>query len=375
MATSVESKRAEEIQAEYVIDADFHLDPPVEKILPYVVDGPVRDRLAEHGYPKSGSNREGSQTAAHYESPEPLAGLRTQGRAIDGESVRAAADSVGIDLPIVSFGISNRIGSAMFPSVKTAIVRAFNDYVLDEVADVDDVKALIVLPQWDPDSAVAELDRLGAESDMVGAYAWIGPYEMWGMPQYDPVFERLERHGLPLVLHHSGDGQRFDPIGRSVRTWVEAIWVMPCTKAIQNTANMILTGVFDEFPDLDVVYHEAGANWLPFLAWRLDETYQDHPEDLKVGERMLGAGRKYLERKPSDYVFDNFYCGTQPICKPGNPDEFEKLLDVVHAADTFIYSSDWPHHTFDPPWWVSSVLPEAVREPVMHGNARDVFRL
>ena len=180
---------------------------------------------------------------------------------------------------------------------------------------------------------------------------------------------------LPLVLHHAADGNRFEPNARSMRTFVEWTWVMPCTQAIQNTANMVMTGVFDEFPDLNVVYQEAGTNWLPFLAFRLDEVYPDHTGDVMYTRRAFEADREYLERKPSEVIFENFYTCSQVFCKPDSPKDFRQTLDLTRAGDSLLYSSDFPHYTFDPPSWLSRVLPEEIREAVLHENAREVFRI
>lgn len=362
-----------DVDAEYVIDADFHVEPTAEDLVPYFEDDRMQALFSNYGFPEFGQlvNR---TLAKNYDDPT-TSGIRTLGHARDGEDVKEAIEAIGVDTALVTFG-KNQIGSIQNPLVKTAVCSAFNDYVLDRVTPVDEgIKAMAAIPHWDPDAAVAELERIGDEPDIVAAYGWIGPYGLFGQPGFDPVFDLLTDLDLPLVLHHAADANRFTPNAMSMRTFVEWTWVTPCTQAIQNTANMVMTGVFDTYPDLNVVYQEAGTNWLPFLAFRLDEVYADHSGDFRYTERAFEAGQEYLGRKPSEYVFENFYTCSQIFVKPDSPKDFRQLLDLTRAKDTLIYSSDFPHYTFDPPAWMSRVLPDEIKEDVLHRNAREVFRL
>jgi len=363
----------DEVRAERVVDADFHIEPTAADLAPYVEDDRLRERLEEYGYPEHGHLL--NPTLAKNADDPTLSGTRTLGRARNGEDVLDAIDDIGVDVVLVTFG-KNQLASIQNPRVKTAICRAYNDYVEAEVTSVaDEVKAIAPLPHWNPDAAVAELERVGDRPDVVGAYGWIGPYGLFGREEYDPLFDALTDRDLPLVLHHAADANRFEPNAQSMRTFVEWTWITPCTQAIQNTANMVMTGVFDDYPDLDVVYQEAGTNWLPFLAFRLDEVYADHTGDFKYTPRALDSGREHLERAPSEYVFENVHTCSQVFCKPDSPTDFRQTLELSRAGDTLIYSSDYPHYTFDPPSWMSRVLPDDVREDVLHGNAEEVFRL
>lgn len=85
---------------------------------------------------------------------------------------------------------------------------------------------------------------------------------------------------------------------------------------IMNTVNMIVTGVFDNYSNLNVVYQEGGYHWLPFVAYRLDEFYQHTPENIQLAERMYDVSKKYLDRMPSEYLFDNFYFSNSASLHP-----------------------------------------------------------
>lgn len=360
------------VREQYIIDTDFHLNVTVEELLPYVEDDRVEDKLRRLGHPP------GTQhwTAA-YATNEGGRGLDTQGAAHDGEDILEAKEEVGVDVPIVTSGL-NYLPSTQNPRMKTAVCRAYNDYLLDKVVDVDDsILAMAMMPQWDPEAMLEEVDRMGDEDSIVGAYGWFGPYKPFGAPEYDPVFERLVELDMPLTLHGSGGyWPRYGPIGEGLRTWTEILGLGWSVHSIMHVANMIMTGVFDKYPDLRVLVQEGGVNWIPFVAYRMDEFYQDHPEDIQLTERMFDAEEAYLERLPSEYLFENFYFSTQPVTGPPNTKQHRQLLEMCHAEETLVFSSDWPHHTFDPPHWLyTKHVDDDLRSRIFHETAEELFAL
>lgn len=373
MAQSTTADSLEErVQDERIIDGDFHLNPKFEDVIDYMDDPVVQEKFEMSGHPPKAN-----YMYAGYATEGMDYGLLSQGVARDGEDILEAREDVNTDVPVVTPG-HNQMPTIQYPVLKTAFARAYNDYVLDRVTPVDDdVKAMLMLPQWDPEAAVEELDRVGDEKDFVAAYGWVGFNEPLGNPKFDPVFEKLVELDLPLTLHAAGPTfPKQSPIGREMRTWTEEFGLGTGATAIMNTGNMIVRGVFDKFPDLDVVYQEIGLSWIPFASLRLDEFYQDHPEDLCIDERMYAEDKKYLDRLPSEYIRDNFYFCTQPICLPSNSRHLKALLEMCYADETFVFSSDWPHHTFDVPEWAfRNPIDDDMRERIFRTNAEEVFRL
>lgn len=373
MATQEIDPIRAEAREEYIIDTDLHLNVTVEELLPYVSDDRLHEKLGKLGHPP------GTQhwTAA-YATHDGDRGLATHGEAHDGEEILEAIDQVGVDVPIVTPGL-NYLPSTHNPRMKTAICQAYNDYLLEHVVGVDDrIVAQAMMPQWDPASMVEELDRIGDEPDIVGAYGWYGPYTPLGDPTYDAFFEKLTQLGMPLTLHGSGGyWPRYDPIGEGLRTWTEILGVGWSVHAMIFIANMIMTGVFDRYPSLQVLVQEGGVNWIPFLAYRMDEFYQDHPEDVQLTERMFDAEQAYLDQLPSEYLFQNCFFSTQPVAVVPSRRHHSELLEMCHAKDTLVFSSDWPHHTFDVPNWLFSNphIDESLRERILRGTARELFDL
>jgi predicted TIM-barrel fold metal-dependent hydrolase len=143
-----------------------------------------------------------------------------------------------------------------------------------------------------------------------------------------------------------------------------------------NVVNMVMTGVFDKFPGLDVVAQEAGTHWIPYLAYRTDEYYQIDSEDVKLAERLYDQDQEYLERLPSEYIFDNLYVTTQPIALPPRADHVEAMLTLTRAADMFMFSTDWPHNALDTFDWITDTrgIDDDLRASILYENALHVLR-
>jgi predicted TIM-barrel fold metal-dependent hydrolase len=357
---------------EYIVDTDFHAGPSSDMadLLPYIEDDVVRKKLEVTGKIPSPVG-----VQSHYANNID-AGYHKHGKAEDTEDVLEVMDRFSLDTVVVGPGM-NKLATVQYPRIKTAVCRALNDHLLEEIVDTDaGVYTHVALPVWDPAACAAELDRVGDREGVLGAYGWYGPYTpLLGETDYDPMYDRLADLDLPFAIHVGGGTYPpTDITTQSVRTRTESLGLMNTYYAMQDVANMICTGVFEKYPDLRVVVQEAGATWIPFLANRMDEIYYTQPEDIKLTERMGDIGKEYLRMDPGDYVYENFYFSTQPIALPKR--NKGAMFDLCEAENTFMYSSDWPHHTLDPVNWVfDPAIDDELRENILHGTAEECYGL
>lgn len=363
----------EAARADEIIDLDFHVNPLEEDLIPYVEDERAKDRLTT----EFGMTPIPDKWDAAYAIKEGNEGLFTQGRARFPEDVREACEQMAVDTPVVNAGI-NGLPQQHHPILKNAIVQAANDYMLDHFAD-EGMATSMLLPKWDVDYALEELDRIGDEDEIVAAYSWFDPRTPWGAPEFAPLLEELEKRGLPLLLHGSlAFWPQHSYVGDHMWTWTEVLGFDWPVHGMINAVNMIMNGVFDRYPDLNVVFQEAGHWWIPFVRYRMDEFYEMHPEDIKITPMKYEDGERYLDRTPSEYLRDNIYVCTQPLALPRNASEAEQMLDLSMAADMFTYSSDWPHQTLDPPTWfyTNRALSEdeELRDRILSKNAEEILR-
>lgn len=365
-----DSEVPEQAFEEHIIDMDFHVNPVEDELLSYVENDRARDKLTT----EFGATPVAGKWDAAYAIKEGQEGLYTQGRAEHAEDVREACEKFAIDDPIVNPGINN-LNLQHHPVLKNAVCQAANDYMVDNFCD-EDIYTSMMVPKWAPDYAVEEIDRLASEDGIVAAYSWFDPKVPWGNEQFDPVFEKLVEHDLPLLLHGSlAYWPQHSYIGDDMLTWTEILGFDWPIHGIVNIINMIMRGVFDRFPDLNVVLQEAGHWWVPFLRYRMDEFYEMHPDDIQITPRKMESGEQYLQRSPSEYLRDNIYLCTQPFALPRRSGEAEKLLDLSLADEMFVYSSDWPHQTLDPPTWfyTSNAFDEDRRKRILSENARELM--
>lgn len=360
----------EEAADAYVVDTDFHAGPSSDMadLLPYIDDEVVVEKLEVAGGIPSPAGVQ-SRYANNLDM-----GYHKHGVAEDTEDVLEVMERFCIDALVVGPGM-NKLVTVQYPRIKNAVCAGLNDYLLERVVSPGDgIYTHVALPIWDAERSAEELDRVGDEDGVVGAYAWYGPYTpLLGEPQYDAVYERLADLDLPLAIHVGGG--TYPPLDiayQSVRTRTETLGLLNSYYAMLDVANMTVTGVFDKYPDLRVVVQEAGATWVPFLANRMNEIYYTQPEDVRLTERMADMGAEYLERDPGEYVYDNFRFSTQPIALPKR--NTAAMLDLCEADRTFMYSSDWPHHTLDPVNWLfDPTIDDETREAILHGNAERCY--
>ena len=68
---------------------------------------------------------------------------------------------------------------------------------------------------------------------------------------------------------------------------------------MQQLTSMMIYGVFERFPKLRVAFLESGCGWVPYLADRLDESWEHrlkrwpHPTKLCPSEIMRGGNLYY----------------------------------------------------------------------------------
>lgn len=186
----------------------------------------------------------------------------------------------------------------------------------------------------------------------------------WGDPIYDPIWEAATRHDIPVSCHLSRGRYNelpMSPVG--FMTYNHDLMVTYSMLAANQVMSLIFDGVFDRFPTLQIVLIEHAFTWILPLMWRMDRIYQ------------LRGPENGLKRKPSEYVKDHIWFTTQPLDYPEDKLELTNALEWMEADKLLLFSSDYPHWTFDDPQWVAKHMPEQMRDKIMFGNAIELFHL
>jgi predicted TIM-barrel fold metal-dependent hydrolase len=222
--------------------------------------------------------------------------------------------------------------------LRMAGVRAHNRWMVDFVAEQPERRAGIgQIFLNDVDDAVEHV-RWGKEHGLRGVLLpgvspdtpWIDPLFS---PKYDPLWAVCEELEMP-VTHHSG-GSGIPNYGRYPFTNI--MFVLE-TGFFANRAlwHLMMSGVFDRFPNLKLVMTEQGSAWVPDLMARLDGLH-DRMVNGRIGE--LGVPEDaVLKMKPSEYFRRNVYIGAS-FPSPSDAALFHQI-----GIDNIMWGSDYPHN-------------------------------
>ncbi len=351
-----------------VVDTDFHFLPDWQVLRTFMKE-PFKSELTK--YPHVG----GDYTPKYAIGIEGT-GQETQGRASTAADVLRVIDEIGVSTVILSPGFQ-RPQSMFHPAMLSAVASAYNDFLAAEVMPTSSrIKCEIMINHRDPAAGAAEIRRVAHHPGFVSIYTEFGGnYEPIGTAKHDPIFEMAVAHDLAVTSHVGTFYQQMSPLHQGTRTWTELVGISAVSISMAYVASMIMQGLFDKFPSLRVTMKEGGFWWLPEFMARADDYYLSHAGDIKLTERKLEAGEQFLAKLPSEYFESNIRFSSQPVCFPRDPKHFKLLMELCRGEDMLLYSSDWPHATFDPlNWAFDPSISEEGRKKILSDNARNWFR-
>ncbi|NUP28672.1 MAG: amidohydrolase family protein [Nocardia sp.] len=216
----------------------------------------------------------------------------------------------------------------------------------------------------DPQTAVAEIEHWAGHEYMAQILIKAEPRPSWGDTRYDPIWAAAVKHDLPVSCHLSRGAYEtmpMPPVG--FPSYNHDFMVTYSLLAANQVMSLIFDGVFDRFPALRIVFVEHAFTWILPLMWRMDAIYAARGSFMSI------------TRKPSEYVKEHIKFTTQPLDYPEDKTELTRAFEWMEADKILLYSSDYPHWTFDDPRWLVKHLPPAAREKVMFGNGIETYHL
>jgi predicted TIM-barrel fold metal-dependent hydrolase len=132
---------------------------------------------------------------------------------------------------------------------------------------------------------------------------------------------------------------------------------------VSHLMSLIFDGAFDRHPDLRVVFVEGGFTWAMPVMSRMDRIWEQRKADLP-----------HVRRRPSDYVRDHVSFTTQPL-EEVNVAVYREYIEMMDLGDNIMFSTDYPHWSYDAPDWAIRRFPADQRERIMRGNATALYGL
>ena len=233
----------------------------------------------------------------------------TRDRELDRDGVTAEVVFPGPDAVTGSMGAP--FGAGFNPVVThspdhlLAGARAYNRWAA-ELCRANPARraGLIVAPILDDlDGAITEIRRAHADGLTGGVIIpprWEG-HESYTSYRYDAVWAVCQELGLPVHCH-SGPAPREDY--GDVSGWMSVYGYETVFFTARPLWFMLLTGVFERFPNLKMAVTEAGCFWAADLLWRADMmAMREH------GMRKMVNTRGILTMLPSEYFDRNVKIG------------------------------------------------------------------
>ena len=274
----------------------------------------------------------------------------------------AAMDEAGIDVQILSHfpGIEQLEAKEQLP-----MVRDTNDFLLEMVAKYPARYAgFASVCTAAPDQAAKELERMmqaGSKGAIINGHSrgrYLDDKFFW------PILEAAQHLNAPIYLHPTPPPQAvidvyyagFSP--ELVQAFSIAGWGWHIETGV-HASRMILGGVFDQFPKLQIIVGHMGEA-LPFMMPRMDNAMGQHVTKLK---QPISA---YL-RQNFHYTFSGFNF-TQ---------NFVDLMTQVGVEGRIMFSADYPFGSMLEARAFLDALPisPADRELIAHGNAERLFNM
>jgi len=270
-------------------------------------------------------------------------------------------------------GIARQIVSLTSPGVQifdrdtaAALAELSNDYLAEGIRKHPDrFDGLAAIAPQDPAGAAKELERgvrkLGLKGAIVNSHT---RGEYLDDPKFWAIFEAAAALGVPVYLHPN------TPPPAMIAPFMDrgldgAIYGFAVETGL-HMLRLIVSGVFDRFPDLQIILGHLGEA-LPYWLFRIDFMHR----------AMVAAGRypgvKKLNRSPSEYFKQNVYVTTSGMAWQPPILYAQSVLGV----DRVLYAMDYPYQFVPEEVKVTNGLPisDADKKKLYQTNAERVFSL
>ena len=224
----------------------------------------------------------------------------------------------------------------------------------------------------DTDEAVKDVHWI-ADHGLTGGVLLPGvppgaPLEPLHAPVHDPVWRACEERGVVVNAHGGSASPDYGEHPASLSVWLmEASWF-----SHRPLWSLILSGVFDRFPDLTLVLAEQGSGWVRGALDVMDSHYS-HIAKGAIGE-LTFAQPCLLEHDPSAYWERNCHVAASFLHR----DDCE-ARDRIGGTAKIMWGSDYPHSEGTFPFSEEALAKTFVGVPpdevqvMLAGNAAAVY--
>jgi 2,3-dihydroxybenzoate decarboxylase len=281
-----------------------------------------------------------------------------------GEGRIADMDATGIARQIVSL---TSPGVQIFDAAQgTALATSFNDQLAEACRKYPErFSGLAAIAPQNPEGAAKELQRGVTQLGLKGAIINSNTHgEYLDDPKFWGILEAAEALDVPIYLHPATAPRRM--IGPLIEKGLEGAFYGFAVETSTHLLRMIMSGVFDRFPKLQVIAGHGGEG-LPFWLCRFDLFQHNYA----VNDRFPHMPK--LKRKVSEYIKENI-----PITSSGMAwAPVIQFCQEVLGMDRVMYAMDYPYQYNRDEVKVTDEMPisDADKKKFYQTNAERIFHL
>jgi 5-carboxyvanillate decarboxylase len=247
-----------------------------------------------------------------------------------------------------------------------ALARSSNDQLAEAIRrHPGRFAGLAAIAPQDPPGAAKELERgvrsLGLKGAVINSHI---RGEYLDDPKFWEIFEAAEALRVPVYLHPNALPPAM--VGPFLEGGLDGAIYGFAVETGLHMLRLIVSGVFDRFPGLRIVVGHLGEA-IPYWLSRIDFMHRAYVAANRY------ASMKPLQRKPSDYVKENFYVTTSGVAwEPA----IMFALSVL-GPDRVLYAMDYPYQYVPDEVKVIDALPIGAQglKKLYQLNAERVFSL
>ena len=278
---------------------------------------------------------------------------------LEGERIQIM-DQAGVDMHLLSL---TSPGVQMFdPDTATSIAITANDRLAEMVnKHPKRFTGLASFAPQDPKRAAKEIDRAMNQLKLNGLIVNSHTNgEYLDDRKYWPIFEAATASNAAIYIHPRNMPDPCSFMTHADVNLAGAIWGFQMETGL-HAMRLIVSGVFDQFPNLKIVLGHMGEA-VPYWLYRIDYMY-------KVYTR--GSGK--LKKMPSQYVKDNIVITTSGM----NDHKVLKYCNDALGPENIVFAIDYPYQESVEAanFMNSSPLSDADNEKIAHGNSEKLFHI
>jgi uncharacterized protein len=218
------------------------------------------------------------------------------------------------------------------PAYVTAMCDAYNRWLGDILSGQERLKWVGVVNLDDIPAAVRQVkdaQKLGAAGMMILGTAGD---RLLDDPSLLPFYEAVAETDLPLAVHVGWACPAINNLYTHIYPSGVIAFSMP---VLMGMVSMMSGGIFDRFPNLRVVFLEAGSLWVHFILERLHHRFQHSGKNLA---NVVSRTAPIQKLAPMDYVKKGnlyFSAEVEDVLLP-------QVLELVGESQ-ILFGSDMPH--------------------------------